>query len=1198
MSRVGVHYKQSRLNCRLFRGTPLFSPKNKRSIITIDGSDGLCCAKAIAVGLKRLEDPLFKPWRNRREVLQRAKALHLEAQVPEGHCGKVELDKFQKTLALLNVQLHVVYYEMGNMIGFRGDRKLFTGYTPQHVYLYYRNAHYDLITSMTGFTCRHYYCCDCDIAYSHLTGHKCTAECPHCKVPLIKCPPKILADDEWIECEARLVLFKNESCFANHVEKRLNVAKRRRRKVEDEEEKEYEEDEEEEDEEEDEEEEEEEEEEDEEDVETQGRSYSVCRRFKRCPKCLKIVDLKIKKSRRNRIWREMREHVCGDFFCRCCATLVGEGHRCFIQRISLPKKDPLTKPFLFLFFDFEANPVDVRGHVGDLVKAMHVCNVCQTHAWTTRCEKYGQRMLTFYSLKDFMNYLIAPDNVGCIAMAHNVRHYDGLFMLRWAIENGHVPKVIMNGGKLMSLRFPRLKIQVKDSLNFIPRALRHLPKMFDLEETKGYFPHRFNTIAHINYVGPYPNAEFYGADFMSVGERPVFLEWHADKVNSFDPLKIETWFDLEKEKNEYCEMDVMVLAKVMMKFREICIREDRIDPIVEVLTLPSFCLKSYRMNHMPPDSIGVLPEGGYRPVQNQSTVACQWLWMMKETGMITNWSDFRSVLHPEGEVTLLGKFRVDGFDPVSNTVYEFHGCIFHGCPTCFPRRRTRNPISHQTMEQLFSTTCSKTLHLRDAGYHVVEMWEHAFKSLLQTSKCPECPEWILNRAPLNARDAMRGGRCGPFSLWRKTEGEEKIRYVDFNSLYPSCQLERYPIGHPTVLTADFADKPEKVYFGLMKAKVVGNGKLHAGVLPVRVRGKLMFPLCKTCAEEQSSVECEHSEKHRAMVGTWTTLELKLAVEKGYTILQVYEVWHYSESSTLLFSSYILAKMKDKQEASGWPPGVETDDEKTEYIDAYYQRTGILLDRSKIERNEARRGQAKLMLNTLWGKFGEKTKRTTTVFVDDPAKFWNLITDNGIEVTRFHMVHDDLVCVSYVKVDEFILEGPRQSIVVAAWTTSLARVKLYKELDKLLPEQRLYTDTDSVLYVDRPGWPSLETGEALGQLASEIEEGDHIVEFVCAGPKAYAYRTRGGTVECKVKGIHMNFTTSKRVHLEAMLELVQDEDEEQEGALAITVPDPQIVRDVRTYNLRTDEAREKTFVLHFDKRMRRQYDSLPFGATKN
>ena len=29
---------------------------------------------------------------------------------------------------------------------------------------------------------------------------------------------------------------------------------------------------------------------------------------------------------------------------------------------------------------------------------------------------------------------------------------------------------------------------------------------------------------------------------------------------------------------------------------------------------------------------------------------------------------------------------VDGYDALTRTVYEFHGCIYHGCPTCFPRR--------------------------------------------------------------------------------------------------------------------------------------------------------------------------------------------------------------------------------------------------------------------------------------------------------------------------------------------------------------------------------------------------------------------------------------------------------------------------------------------------------------------------------
>ena len=32
-------------------------------------------------------------------------------------------------------------------------------------------------------------------------------------------------------------------------------------------------------------------------------------------------------------------------------------------------------------------------------------------------------------------------------------------------------------------------------------------------------------------------------------------------------------------------------------------------------------------------------------------------------------------------------YYVDGFDEETNTVFEFYGCYFHGCPRCFKRHR-------------------------------------------------------------------------------------------------------------------------------------------------------------------------------------------------------------------------------------------------------------------------------------------------------------------------------------------------------------------------------------------------------------------------------------------------------------------------------------------------------------------------------
>ena len=32
------------------------------------------------------------------------------------------------------------------------------------------------------------------------------------------------------------------------------------------------------------------------------------------------------------------------------------------------------------------------------------------------------------------------------------------------------------------------------------------------------------------------------------------------------------------------------------------------------------------------------------------------------------------------------RYTVDGYDEETNTVYEFQGCFFHGCRTCYPNR--------------------------------------------------------------------------------------------------------------------------------------------------------------------------------------------------------------------------------------------------------------------------------------------------------------------------------------------------------------------------------------------------------------------------------------------------------------------------------------------------------------------------------
>jgi len=61
-----------------------------------------------------------------------------------------------------------------------------------------------------------------------------------------------------------------------------------------------------------------------------------------------------------------------------------------------------------------------------------------------------------------------------------------------------------------------------------------------------------------------------------------------------------------------------------------------------------------------------------------------------------------------------------------------------------------------------------------------------------------------------------------------------------------------------------------------------------------MKKKLSFCLCRKCVIEQNMRgECHHlSDAERAISGTWVIPEIKLAIEKGYEILEIHEVYEY------------------------------------------------------------------------------------------------------------------------------------------------------------------------------------------------------------------------------------------------------------------------------------------------------------------
>ena len=113
--------------------------------------------------------------------------------------------------------------------------------------------------------------------------------------------------------------------------------------------------------------------------------------------------------------------------------------------------------------------------------------------------------------------------------------------------------------------------------------------------------------------------------------------------------------------------------------------------------------------------------------------------------------------------------------------------------------------------------------------------------------------------------------------------------------------------------------------------------------------------------------------------------------------------------------------------------------------------------------------------------------TKTDRVTEPKEFYHYLGSNEYEVKNGQLVNDETFEIQYVENEGFVDENDKVNVVIAAFTTAYARLKLYDLLD-LLQERVLYYDTDSVIYVHEPGKPDPPLGDYLGDLTDELNGG--------------------------------------------------------------------------------------------------------------
>ena len=331
--------------------------------------------------------------------------------------------------------------------------------------------------------------------------------------------------------------------------------------------------------------------------------------------------------------------------------------------------------------------------------------------------------------------------------------------------------------------------------------LASFPSTFNLTELKkGFFPHLFNTPDNQQYVGRIPDLEFYDPDGMMAKKKEELTRWHTDQVRR------NVSFHFRQEMIDYCKSDVALLKAGCEAFQQEFERQAGFNPMAKCIPIVSACNLYWRKHHLTRNNIAVEPLGGWRGAKvNQSLKALQWLYYQEHQIPKQGASADRiRHVHNGGEQsfrTIVDAYFVDGYDPRICTVYEFHGCLYHGCPRCYPSRR-HYAVPERSVEELYQATLCKRMALLRAGYTVIEMWECEWDRLVDNE--PAVSQFLRSFdlvAPLEPREAFFGGRTGAVALHAVAGEGEEIPYVDVTSLYPWVNKNcPYPIVHLQIIT--------------------------------------------------------------------------------------------------------------------------------------------------------------------------------------------------------------------------------------------------------------------------------------------------------------------------------------------------------------------------------------------------------------
>lgn len=317
---------------------------------------------------------------------------------------------------------------------------------------------------------------------------------------------------------------------------------------------------------------------------------------------------------------------------------------------------------------------------------------------------------------------------------------------------------------------------------------------------------------------------------------------------------------------------------------------------------------------------------------------------------------------------------------------------------------------------------------------------------LRTSYLPRSIKALSTSRETFVRRGYYGGRTEVFHSGNSFPVTTPLRCYDVNSMYVWALSQPLPVDYCLETRGQW---PEKA-IGFLECEVDTENCNQVSrvypILPYRHEGKLLFPRGR-------------------FRGVWATPELELALMNGYRIRKKGRgVWF---RCLPLFRYYVdmLYKLRDK--------GLPTYDPTLSAI-------------------------AKVLGNATYGKFGTNRER---------EKIW--LNPPIADVIDKHMRPMQGPFELPIYFEDVQCEASYVLPHLAAWVTSLSRVKLWLYVALCWPSRVYYVDTDSIYTTAQ-----LPTGTKLGEMKPEY---DNITKAEFVAPKVYRLTHADEHSTTKAKG---------------------------------------------------------------------------------